>query len=239
LTYDLWYWPGIPGRGEFVRLALEAGGIAYRDRAMEKGDEDAGAKALMADMGGDRNDPPLAPPYLVADGITIAQTANILLFLGETHGLAPSDHAGRLWVNQLQLTIADLVAEAHDVHHPIDVAAYYEDQKDEAKRRARAFRKDRIPKFLGYFERAIDRHGPWLAGARWSYADLSLFQLVEGLRFAFPRRIGHVAGDYPKVFMLADKVAALPELAGYLPSDRRQAFGNGIFRHYPELDAAT
>ena len=232
MSYDLWYWPGIPGRGEFVRLALEAGGIAYRDLARAEG----GMQALSLDLDTPREAPPFAPPYLLADGMTIAQTANILLFLGETHGLAPADLAGRLWVNQLQLTIADAVAEAHDVHHPIAVGLTYEDQQAEAARAAEAFRADRIPKYLRYFERALLHHGPWLAGAAWSYADLSLFQLVEGLRFAFPLRMARCLRDCPKLIDLHAAVRDLPELADYLASDRRLPFGDGIFRYYPELD---
>lgn len=234
MTYDLWYWDGIPGRGEFVRLALEAGKIPYRERARGK---DAGT--LMKDLSARRDHPPFAPPYLVADGMTIAQTANILLFLGERHGLAPADTAGRLWVHQLQLTIADAVAEAHDVHHPIASGLYYEDQKGPARLRAKDFRENRMPKFLGYFEQVLQRNGPWLArGARWSYADLSLFQLVEGLRFAFPRRMARLEPGFPRLVAHRDAVAALPELADYFGSPRRLPFGEGIFRHYPELDAA-
>jgi glutathione S-transferase len=234
MTYDLWYWPGIPGRGEFVRLALEAGGIRYRDLARA---ED-GMRALVADLQQPRAQPPFAPPYLLADGVAIAQTANILLFLGEKHGLAPQETRRRYWVNQLQLTVADAVAEAHDVHHPVGVGLYYEDQKPEAARRAQEFREERIPKYLGYFERALHDAGPWLAGDRWSYVDLSLFQLVEGLRFAFPRRMAGARHAWPKVLALHGAVAALPELQAYLASDRRLPFGDGIFRHYPELDAA-
>lgn len=236
MAYDLWYWPGIPGRGEFVRLALEAGGIAYRDRAMAAGAQ--GMAALAEDIGRDRSTPPFAPPYLVAGALTIAQTANILLFLGETHGLAPADPAGRFWVNQCQLTIADIVSEAHDTHHPIASGDYYEDQQAEAVRRAADFRATRMPKYLGYFEDVLDRRGAWLAGDAWSYADLSLFHLVEGLRFAFPRRMASLEHNLPRLMRLRDAVAVLPGIAAYLASDRRQAFGDGIFRHYPELDAA-
>ncbi|WP_019834465.1 glutathione S-transferase [Sphingomonas sp. PR090111-T3T-6A] len=233
MAYELWYWPTIPGRGEFVRLALEAGGIAYADKARELGED-----GLMADMHA-RLPEPFAPPYLVADGLVIAQVAAILLHLGDTHDLAPGDPAGRHFAHQAQLTIADMVAEAHDVHHPVAASAYYEDQKPEAARAAQSFRDERIPKFLGWFERALARSaGDWLTGARWSYADLSLFHLVEGLRFAFPRRMGAVEHDCPAVTALHDRVAALPELAGYLASDRRLPFGDGIFRHYPELDRA-
>lgn len=233
MSYDLWYWPSIPGRGEFVRLALEAGGIPYRDLAREKGEAGLGT-----DLAVPRADPPFAPPYLVADGMVIAQAANILLFLGEQHKLAPADLAGRLWVNQMQLTIADAVVEAHDVHHPVGMMLYYEDQKPEAARRATEFREERIPKYLNYFERVLAHRGPWLAGNRWTYADLSLFQLVEGLRFAFPKRMASVARDCPKVLALHEAVADLPALRAYLASDRRLPFGDGIFRHYPALDAA-
>ena len=231
MAYDFWYWDGLPGRGEFVRLALEAGGIDYRERARESGGD------VSADLNVVRDDPPFAPPYLVADGMTIGQTANILMFLGQRHGLAPDDEAGRLWVNQVQLTIADMVVEAHDTHHPVAIGAYYEDQKDEALRRAEDFRENRIPKFLGWFETILERRGDWLAGGdRWSYADLSLFQLVEGLRFAFTKRMKTVEADNRRVTALRDRVAALPELKVYLASDRRLPFSDGIFRHYPELD---
>ena len=232
MTYALWYWPGIPGRGEFVRLALEAGGVDYVDKALDEGCD------VAADLGTSRATPPFAPPYLVAGDMVIGQVANILLFLGETHGLAPEDTAGRLWTHQLQLTIADMVAEAHDVHHPVAVGAYYEEQKPEAARRAEDFRTNRIPKFLNWFERVLAHQGEWLTGPRWTYADLSLFQLIEGLRFAFPKRMASVARDTPKVMALHEAVAALPALQAYLASPRRQAFGQGIFRHYPELDAA-
>ena len=236
MTYDLWYWDGIPGRGEFVRLALEAGGIAYRERAREPGADGA---TLAADMAARREYPPFAPPYLVAGKMTPAQTANILLFLGEKHGLAPKSVEGRLWVNQLQLTIADMVAEAHDTHHPISSSDYYEDQKAEAARRARSFREERMPKFLGYFERVLEGQQAWLAGGeRWTYADLSLFQLVDGLLYAFPKRMATLAASYPKVMALHARVAALPELQPYFQSGRRLPYGDGIFRRYRELDAA-
>lgn len=232
MAYELWYWPGIPGRGEFIRLALEAGRIAYRDRAMESED---GADRLLADMERERTHPPFAPPYLIAGDMVIAQTANILVFLGERHGLAPHDLSGRLWVNQVQLTIADMVAETHDVHHPIAPSLYYEDQKTEAARRAADFRGSRIPKYLRYFDRALAGK-EWFGGARWSYADLSLFHLVEGLEFAFPRRMATVMAECPEITRLREGVKAIEPLNEYLSSDRRQPFGNGIFRNYPELD---
>jgi glutathione S-transferase len=233
-TIDFYYWSCLPGRGEFVRLALEAGNIPYRDVAMDAGDD--GMSLLSRDLAEPRETPPFAPPYIVVDGLVIAQVANILAFLGTEHGLSPPDKAGWLWTNQCQLTIADMVAEAHDTHHPVEIGSYYEDQKTEALRRAEDFRANRIPKYLNWFERALAHRGSWLNGAAWSYADLSLFQLIEGLRFAFPRRMATVGRDTPKVMALRDAVAALPELADYLASERRQAFSNGIFRHYPELD---
>ena len=235
MSYDLWYWPSIPGRGEFVRLALEAGGIDYTDCAREKG-----AKAMMADMAA-RALPPFAPPYLaLGGGFAIAQVANILLYLGERHGLAPSAIKDRAWLNQVQLTIADVVAEAHNVHHPVAAGLAYVDQKPEAARAAKQFREERMPKFLGHFEDLLGaREGEWLIDHHWTYADLSLFQLVEGLRYAFPQRMRSLEKDLPLLIALRDRVAALPELADYLSSDRRLPFNeDGIFRHYPELDAA-
>jgi glutathione S-transferase len=235
MGYDLWYWSGIPGRGEFVRLALEAAGIPYREKT-GRGDGDA---ALVKDLAKSRPDPPFAPPYLVVEeGLVISQTANILLYLGEKHPrIAPRELAGRHWVHQLQLTLMDWVAESHDVHHPVGMDLYYEDQKPEACRRAEGFRSKRLPKFLGYFERVLAQRGDWLAGGkRWSYVDLSLFHVVEGLRFAFPRRMAILAPDFRRVLALHDSVQALPELQDYLASERRLAFSDGLFRHYPELD---
>ena len=227
----LWYWPEIQGRGEFVRLPLEAAGIPYEDCARIHG-----AKAMMADMKARKGRTPFAPPYIDDDGLVVAQAANVLLHLGEKHGFAPSDPADRCWVHQLQLTIADAVAEAHNVHHPVELMAYYDDQKPEAKRAAAQFRAERMPKFLGWLKEAAQA-GDWLAGDKWSYADTSLFQLVEGLRYAFPKRMAAIEGDYPAVIALRDRVAELPGIAAYLASERRIAFNeDGIFRHYPELD---
>ncbi|MFV0624019.1 glutathione S-transferase [Sphingomonas sp. ac-8] len=235
MDYTLWYWPSIQGRGEFVRLALEAAGIAYRDRA-----RDDGAEALVADLGSDRPRPPFAPPYLECDGTVIAQTANILLYLGERHDLAPSGLADRLWLHEIQLTVADMVAEAHNVHHPVAVGAYYHEQKAEAARAAKQFRAERMPKFLGYFERAAAANpGDWLIDDRWTYGDTSLFQLVEGLRYMFPKRMAAIKGDYPALIGICHRVKALPGVAAYLASERRIPFNeDGIFRHYPELDGA-
>jgi glutathione S-transferase len=235
MSYRLWYWPTIQGRGEFVRLPLEAAGIAYEDCARAGGE-----KALIADMKKRGPRGPFAPPYIEAEGGTIAQVADILFYLGDRHGLAPSDPADRYWVQQLQLTISDVVAEVHNVHHPVELMAYYDEQKAEAKRAAAQFREQRMTKFLGYFEQTTKAtEGDWITGAAWSYADTSLFQLVEGLRYMFPQRMQAIEHDYPGLIALHDRVGALPGVAAYLASERRIAFNQeGIFRHYPELDAA-
>lgn len=233
ITYDLWYWTGIPGRGEFVRLPLEAAGVAYYDCAREEGDE-----VLVKHLKSMGDHPAFAVPLLEGDGLKISQVANILLYMGEKHGFAPKDIEGRLWVNQLQLTIADVVTEAHNVHHPVAAGLYYEDQEDEAMRAADIFRNERIPKFLDHFERAAaSLPGDWLAGEDWSYADTSLFQMLGGLEYAFPRRMATLAPQYPRIAGIAERVAELPRLKDYLASVRRLSFNeNDLFRHYPELD---
>jgi len=234
MAYDLWYWPSIPGRGEFVRLALEAAGIDYLDRA-----RDDGAEALIADMAARTGHAPFAPPYLASEGLVVAQVANILMFLGERHGLGPSSMADRLWLNEVQLTVADIVAEVHDVHHPVATGAYYDEQKPEAARAAAQFREERLPKFLAWFEKAIDCNpGDWMIDGRWTYGDTSLFQLVEGLRYMFPRRMATLEPDYPGIRRIHAMVAELPGIRAYRRSDRAIPFNeDGIFRHYPELDA--
>ncbi len=238
MRYELYYWPSIPGRGEFVRLALEEAGAEYVDVARERG-AGAGVPALMRLMEAKSARPPFAPPFLKAGKLVIAQTANILLYLGEKHGLAPANDAGRLWANQLQLTLADLVDESHDTHHPIASSLYYEEQKEEAKHRSSLFLKNRVPKYLGYFERALaESGGPWLGGKRVSYPDLSLFHVVAGLNYAFPNALAREMKKHPEVAALAARVAARPRIKAYLASPRRLSFNEqGIFRHYPELDA--
>ena len=238
MAYELYYWPGIQGRGEFVRLALEEAGAEYVDVARRPG----GIAALERLMdGAAAPHPPFAPPFLKDGDVLIAQTANILLYLGRRHGLAPRDEAGRLWANQLQLTIADIVDEAHDTHHPIASGLYYEDQQAEARRRASDFVANRIAKYLGYFERVLERNprgDHYLIGRRVSYCDLSLFQLIAGLRYAFPRAMTRLEPRFPRITALHDRVAARPRIAAYLQSARRIAFNEqGIFRHYAELDA--
>ena len=237
MAYDLYYWPGIQGRGEFVRLALEAGGAAYRDCAREPG----GTQAMMKRMADARlRRPPFAPPFLVDGDVMIAQAAAILFYLGPRVGLAPEDEAERLFAHQLELTVTDLVAEAHDVHHPLGGGLYYEEQKAEALRAAKGFREDRIAKYLGYFERVLAANpakSGHLVGAGLTYVDLSLFQVIEGLSYAFPRAMARRRPDWPGLIALHGRVASLPRIAAYLASERRIPFNeDGIFRHYPELD---
>jgi glutathione S-transferase len=234
MRYELYYWPGIPGRGEFVRLALEHGGADYVDCA-RKPNGMAAMLRLLKDRKGAH--PPFAPPFLKAGKVVVAQTANILQYLGPRMALAPKGEAGRLWLHQLQLTIADFVAEAHDTHHPVGVGLYYGQQKREAKRRAKEFRAERMPKFFGYFERVLANNSGLTAGSKVTYADLSLFQVVAGLRYAFPRAMKSLEPSYPHLVALHNRVAALPRLSGYLASARRIPFNeDGIFRCYPELD---
>jgi glutathione S-transferase len=306
--YELFYWPSIPGRGEFIRLALEEAGAPYRDVAREPG----GMAAMQALLAGEgvAGPPPFAPPILRAGEFVIAQTSAILHFLGRRHGLAPDDEAGQLHALQVQLTIADLVNEVHDTHHPLSVELYYDDQKAEALARAQAFRRSRLPKFISWLESALARnaagartgatgagsasakasttasasastgasakassrtsakasskvsanasanasakvapglsspgagpsgnHGPHLVGDSLTYAELSLFQLVEGLRYAFPRATAAALAQAPLVEDLARRIAARPRISAYCASPRRIPFNeDGIFRRYPELD---
>ena len=237
MRYELYYWPSIQGRGEFVRLALEEAGAEYIDVARNPR---RGVPMLMRFLEGkSQGRLPFAPPFLKAGKLVLAQTANILLWLAPRHDLVPKSEAVRLWAHQLQLTIADWLVEVHDAHHPIGGAFYYEDQKPESKRRAAHFTAERLPKFLGYFERVLVREkGGWLLGKAFSYADLSLFQMIAGLRYAFPRAMGSLEPKYPRSVALHERVAARPRIAAYLESKLRIAFNqHGIFRHYPELDA--
>jgi len=235
MRYELFYWPAIQGRGEYVRLALEDAGADYVDVARRKG----GERRMMAMMENRRFDPPpFAPPFLKANKLVIAQVANILFYLGPRLGLAPKSEAGRLRLHQLQLTIADFVVEIHDTHHPLGPTLYYEDQRPQAKRRTEEFWKARVPKFLGYFETLAARgNGPYLDGRRANYVDLSLFQIVEGLRYAFPKRMARFERKIPRIVALHARVAARPNIAAYAQSGRRIPFNtDGIFRHYAALD---
>ncbi len=240
MRYELYYWPEIQGRGEFVRLALEDAGADYVDvaRLPKRG---GGIPALMRFLESRSVEhPPFAPPFLKAGELVIAQTANILLFLGPRLGLASKNEASRLWAHQLQLTIADWVAEVHDAHHPISGGLTYEEQKREAKRRATDFRAERLPKFLDYFEQVLKRNPKgtgYLLGKTVSYIDPSMFQMIAGLRYAFPAAMARLEPKYSRLVALHDRVSARPRIAAYLSSPRRWPFNQqDIFRHYPELD---
>jgi glutathione S-transferase len=234
--YELYYWPEIPGRGEFVRLVLEEAGMAYRDVGREPG----GMKAVLAFYEGrSEGHPVFAPPVLKHGDFVVAQTAVICHYLGRRHGLVPGDEAGDAHALELELTIADLVAEVHETHHPIAASLHYEDQRDAAQQRAKHFTAERLHRFLAYFERVLQRNGgEVLVGTRITHADLSLFQALEGLAYAFPRGYARASAKTPAVRALAERVRARPRIAAYLASDRRMPFNQqGIFRHYPELDA--
>jgi glutathione S-transferase len=237
MAYELYYWPGIQGRGEFVRLALEEAGADYVDIARSP---DGMARMVALLEGKTVARPPYAPPFLKDGDLILGQTAAILFHLGNRLGLAPPDAAGKLWTHQLCLTVADLVTEAHDTHHPISVELRYEEQKPEALARARHFRDERIPAFLGWFETVLSRNpagSAHLVGASVTTADLALFQVMEGLCYAFPQAMGRRLGRVPKVAGLRAAIANRPRILAYLASDRRLPFSEeGIFRHYPELD---
>ncbi|HUD24735.1 MAG TPA: glutathione S-transferase [Burkholderiaceae bacterium] len=242
MVYELYYWPGIQGRGEFVRLALEEGGAPYVDVALVPEEEGGGVAALQGLLGDESlAHPPFAPPFLRAGRQLIGQTANILLFLGDRLDLAPRDAAGRRWAHQLQLTIADFVVEIHDTHHPLGGDLYYEEQKPEARHRSKRFREDRLPKFLGYFERVLKSNaagrGRRMVGTRVSHVDLSMAQVVAGLRYAFPSASRKALRGCPGLRALYDDVFSRPRVRRYAASGRRLPFNNDdIFRRYPELD---
>ena len=241
MPYELYYWPGIQGRGEFVRLALEAAGAPYVDVARERG-AGRGVKGMVAKLEGGAPQTPFAPPFLRDGDIVVSHVANILQYLGPKLGLAPKDEAGRFFAQGLQLTITDFISEVHDTHHPISTNLYFEDQRQEAKARSTAFLQDRVPKYLGYFERVLtdnpagQKHA---VGADLTTVDLSLFQIWAGMAYAFPHAFADANKLYPALAALVGSVEELPKVAAYLASDRRIPFNtSGIFRHYPELDAA-
>ena len=239
---ELYYWPGIQGRGEFVRLLLEDAGAAYVDVARERKN---GLLAMMRFLEGEEPGAlPFAPPFVKVGTTIVSQTANVLAYLAPGFGLVPDDAALRAEANQIQLTLADFVDEVHDTHHPIAGSLYYEDQKSAAKRRAQHFVKERMPKYLGWLEKVLTRNsksaGQWLVGSDRTYVDLSVFQIVDGLRYAFPNAMQRLEPQIPRVIALRDRVAERPRIAAYLKSRRRQPFNQmGIFRHYPELDAPS
>jgi glutathione S-transferase len=241
MPYELYYWDGLQGRGEFVRLALEDAGAEYIDVARGAKKDGLGTEAMMKVMNSKTEAHiPFAPPFLKDGELIVPHVANILLYLGPKLGLAPKSENLRYVAHGLQLTIADVVAEVHDTHHPLATDLYYEDQKDAAKIRSQNFIEARIPKFFGYFERVL-RQNPdgdtHMVGKATTYVDLSLFQLVDGLQYAFPRAMRKFGKHYPRVAALHDAVLERPNIARYVDSERRIPFNeSGIFRHYPELD---
>lgn len=240
MNYHLYYWPTLPGRGELPRLVLEDAGADYVDVARLPEDQGGGFPAVLRFYEGEAEGPPVfAPPILEVGDLRLAQTHVICAYLGEALGLAPDRAEARLMARQHHLTLLDLVDEAHDVHHPLGVGLYYEDQKDAAKVRAEQFTRSRMPKFLAHFERVLARGGDWLAGEACSYVDLTAFQVVEGLAYAFPNAFGEASKAAPRLLALRDRVASRPSVAAYLASERRLPFNeDGVFRHYPELDEA-
>lgn len=227
MKLELFYWPEIQGRGEFVRLALEDAGADYIDVARQP----KGMSRMQALMHEHRV---FAPPFLKRGRLIIGQTANILEHIAPELGLSPANEARRALLNQEQLTIADFLTEVHDTHHPIASSLYYEEQRREAKRRAAIFRQERLPKFLGYFEANARARSPV------TYVDLSLFQMIAGLRYAFPNAMRELEPDHPRLTALYDRMAKRPRLAAYLASERRLPFNlQGIFRHYPQLDSSS
>ena len=243
MAYDFYYWPHILGRGEVVRLALEEAGADYRDMAREPAEPDAQRQVILDFLSDPcQVRPPFAPPFLVDDDEIITHAANILHYLAPKIGLAPQGERDTIFAHQLQLTITDLLMEVHDTHHPISSQMYYEDQMKEAKKRAAAFVEFRIPKYLAYYEKILINNptgSGWLIGEGLSYPDLSLFQVFEGLQYAFPNGFKEIVGEYPRVIALRDAVAKRPNTTAYLSSNRRIDFNTkGVFRHYPQLDLA-
>jgi glutathione S-transferase len=241
MTYELYYWDGLQGRGEFVRLALEEAGADYVEVARGSERDGLGSGAMMEVLGSkDEPYPPFAPPFLKDGDLLISQTANILFYLGPRLNLAPNVESLRYVANGLQLTIADIVSEAHDTHHPLSSNLYYEEQKDAAKTRAQDFIEHRIPKFMRYFERVLKQNpagNQYMVGDALTYVDLSMFQLIDALHYAFPRAMKSFGKHYPLLAALHDRVLARPNVAAYLASNRRLAYNEScVFRHYPELD---
>ncbi len=237
MRYELYYQPAIQGRGEFIRLALEDAGTDYIDVARDPNFGRPGIVKFLEDPSLEH--PPFAPPFLKAGKLLISQTANILQFLGPRLGLVPKSEASRIWAHQLQLTVADWLYETGQTHHPIANSLYYEEQKEEAKKRGAHFAANRIPKFMGYFERVLKQStsGGFVFGKKAAYVDLSLFQMLEGLRYAFPKSMARLEPQHPRLVTLHDSVMTRPRIAAYLRSPRRLPFnGQGIFRHYPELE---
>jgi glutathione S-transferase len=251
-TYDLLYHPGIPGRGEFIRLAFEATRTPYTDmsNSSKARIREVYAACSPDALGSPGHPPALCPPMLRVRGapgaeeLLVSQTPNILLYLGRRIGLAGEGETDEIMVNGLALTALDLNNEVHESHHPISSALYYEDQKPEAAKRTADLRESRIPKFLGYFERVLKGNesvggGKFLVGGKLSYADLCLWQVLDGLMFALPREMEwrKKEGKFPTVLgVFYEGVRGMEAIGEYLGSKRRLPYSMGVFRHYPELD---
>ncbi|KAI0205629.1 glutathione S-transferase protein-like protein [Astrocystis sublimbata] len=256
--YELIYWCSCPARGEHIRLALEEAGAPYSD-TLSLGMEKCWKKVeeYIADdyMGESGNPPYYAPPFFKHGSLMISQTSNILMYLGPRLGLSGSKEGDAYRVNALALTALDgLSDEVHQTHHPIAHDLFWEDQKEESRRCSKEWVKDRLPKHLGFWDKVLKCEkalpgawsmgeseaspGPWLLGDTFTYADLVLFQCIDGVLFAFPRAMKQAkdSGKYDRVFQLHDAVAARPNIAAYLSSNRRQEYNIGIYRYYEEND---
>ncbi|GAA6016890.1 hypothetical protein JCM11491_006903 [Sporobolomyces phaffii] len=255
--FELIYHAAIPGRGEFIRLFFEATATPYKDSALIQGQSAILPYLNGSFPGHDANPLPFAPPILRHGDVVISQTSNILLYLA-THlespiDLSPSSSSldtapatatvqdtSIYHVQSLALTILDLNNETHDTHHPVSVSSYYEDQKEPALLKARDFRQNRVPKFFKYFEALLEREaerGGWLVrGGVPSYADLCLFQVVDGLKFAFPNLLSKLLPLHPRIRDHHERVKSAKRIKEYLDSDRRQEYSMGVFRYYEELD---
>lgn len=199
--------------------------------------------------GTDGNPPPFAPPALRIPGegpdgkpLLIYQTPSILSYLGDKLDLAGSNEAEKSWILSHTLTALDLNNEAHDTHHPIAVAKYYEEQKEESLKKSTDFREARIPKFLGYFERVLKGNeeqgkGKYLVGSKLSFADTTLWHVLSGLLFAFPKEMEARKAEFELLFgTFYNSVKEASGVKEYLASGKRKPFSMGVFRHYPELD---
>ncbi|SMY24333.1 unnamed protein product [Zymoseptoria tritici ST99CH_1A5] len=248
--YEILYHPGIPGRGEFIRLAFEVTGTPYTDIANSQKDGYATVQKTCMNTtstASEGSNPPMfAPPALRIPGagkngeaLVIAQTSNILLYLSEKLSLLPEgDENGKYFVNQLVLTALDLNNEIHDTHHPIGPSLYYEDQKDASLLKAKDVRENRIPKFLSYFERVLKGNGDgkYLVGERVTTADVTVWQVLDGLQFAFPKEMAVRRKEFEALFKWYEGFKEEKGLKAYLGSERRLPYSQGVFRYYPELD---
>lgn len=248
--YKLLYHPGLPGRGEYIRLAFEATSTPYTDvsNTSQAGIGEVYGTLSPQSLGEGLNPPKFAPPMLRVGGagpngsdLLISQTSNVLLYLGRKLGLSGESEAEGYWVNEVVLTGLDFCNDCHDTHHPIATGMFYEDQKDEALKKASDFRENRIPKFLGYFERVLRGNGAraqgkYLVGKGLTAADLVVWQVVDGVRYAFPKEMEARMKEFEGVWEFYESLKGESWLEEYLASERRLKYGDGIFRYYKELD---